>query len=269
MPRSFVLYLIRHGEANHNVQERMAQEQALADALARGCSPEETKKLCEEARRHVLDDPSFFDASLSTTGIQQAMQARQKLADWIAIEGLPEPQQILVSPLKRTLQTADLVFPDHTNIHVREDLRERLTGRPADNRASTEVQQESFSRFSFRHVRLQSMLNWNLGEVFREGAIQQRPLHRKTSSLNTDVETEDEEKVRERASKLFRLLNGLSQDMEAAAIVTHKGYLRGLERGPLDQIDAPLFGNCEIRAYRLTMSTGHHRLRPEVAIRIK
>jgi hypothetical protein len=60
---------------------------------------------------------------------------------------LPPPTEVLVSPLQRTLQTADLVFPDHCNIRVRDELRERLTGRPADNRMATFLAEQKFSHF--------------------------------------------------------------------------------------------------------------------------
>lgn len=133
--RSYILYLIRHGEALHNVQEKLAEEAAQEEGKKLNLSPLEIKQRMELARHQVLEDPAFFDSPLTERGVQQAREASTKL---YAMQR-PLPTEVFVSPLQRTLQTAAHLFvPEHhTSIRVREELRERLTGRPADNRYSS------------------------------------------------------------------------------------------------------------------------------------
>ena len=69
---------------------------------------------------------------------------------------------------------------------------------------------------------------------------------------------EDKEELRKRTERLFVLLG--ETDQNCVTVVTHKGYLRELERGPFGQTDAKEFKNCEIRAYQVTVSTADHRL---------
>ena len=38
--------------------------------------------------------------------------------------------------------------------------------------------------------------------------------------------------------------------------MTHKGWLREFERGPLGRPNATEFGNCELRAFQLTIGEG-------------
>jgi hypothetical protein len=57
--------------------------------------------------------------------------------------------------LQRTLQTADLVFPDHCNIRVRDELRERLIDDLPIIALATFLAEEKFSN-SFVHLRLNS-----------------------------------------------------------------------------------------------------------------
>ena len=79
------------------------------------------------------------------------------------------------------------------------------------------------------------------------------------SSFNTDRATEDDGKLRERTAELLRMLAESRHD--AVAVITHKAFLRGLERGPFRQDDAVEFRNCEVRVY----STGLPSSRPAEA----
>lgn len=73
----FTVYLIRHGEASHNVLEKIAKKQALEQALAEGLHKDDelTKERMENARQHVLLDNTLFDAPLSDLGHNEAKQA--------------------------------------------------------------------------------------------------------------------------------------------------------------------------------------------------
>jgi broad specificity phosphatase PhoE len=62
---------------------------------------------------------------------------------------------------------------------------------------------------------------------------------------------EDKEALRVRTNKLWGLL--AESEERVIAVVTHKGYLRELERGPLEQPHATEFTNGEVRAYQVTI----------------
>jgi len=241
-PMDLTLFLIRHGEASHNVLEKMAKQEALEKALAEGLKEDDelTKERVELARQRVLLDDNLFDAPLSQLGKQEARGAGEALSSLSKEQDLPFPEEILVSPLTRTLETANLVFPQHANIHVREELRERCTGKPPDTRSSPDQLRSriSFSRFSMTR----------LEEV---AAIQQ-------SQQQWEIQKKEENKsmLRERTRQLFRLLAECPSNRKSIAVVTHKAYLRELERGPFGDPGAVEFKNGEIRAYKI-------RLHPE------
>ncbi|VEU44273.1 unnamed protein product [Pseudo-nitzschia multistriata] len=306
--RVVLLYLIRHGEAEHNILEKKAMREACSSAIRDDGLPEdhpETKRRMEEARRRVLNDERLRDARLSELGRKEARDARANMKNMIDENGtvdanvgkqslplsLEQPSYVLVSPLTRALETADIVFPGHRSIHVREDLAERRTGKPPDTRSScfTLGMRDSFKRFSLAQLQNQSMEKLKL-EVAREqkqkGDVGKAS---STSVTNTTICTggsdanmaekqevfimrgdlcekierdnfteEDKEELRKRTERLFVLLG--ETDQSSIAVVTHKGYLRELERGPLGQTDATEFKNCEIRTYKVTVSLADHRL---------
>jgi broad specificity phosphatase PhoE len=200
--RTFTLYLIRHGEAAHNVEEKKAEKRVLAESAAQGLDADhpETRDRILLARQAILDDESFFDAPLTSQGEDEARQAHARIAAWTttttktatdddddnSVLLLPAPQEVFVSPLRRALRTADLIFPPNVAhhhlhpqqqsqqsksntttttitstlpIHVYEDLRERLTGRPADNRFASHVLAKCFRQCNFHHLRINSFLH--------------------------------------------------------------------------------------------------------------
>jgi hypothetical protein len=59
--KTFTLYLIRHGEATHNVLEKAARKAALEKAIADGYDKDsdEAKNRMEEARKGVLNHNRF------------------------------------------------------------------------------------------------------------------------------------------------------------------------------------------------------------------
>merc|ERR1719378_292099 len=119
-----------------------------------------TKQRMDEARKAVLNDENLKDAKLSALGRREAEAARDELKNLIAEQQeqgqqLAEPEYVLVSPLTRTLETADIIFPDHRGIHVREDLAERRTGKPPDTRSPVSHLElrSSFAHFSMKRLR--------------------------------------------------------------------------------------------------------------------
>jgi broad specificity phosphatase PhoE len=147
---------------------------------------------------------------------------------------LQPPEEILVSPLTRTLETANLIFPNHDHVHVREELRERNTGKPPDTLSPANQLRArlSFARFSMNRLEEQT-------------ALQQEKLQQVIQ------EEEDKATLRERTRQLFRLLAESPLETKSIAVVTHKGYLRELERGPFENPSSPEFQNCEIRVYQI------------------
>ncbi|GKY92565.1 hypothetical protein MPSEU_000226700 [Mayamaea pseudoterrestris] len=322
--RSYTLYLIRHGEAFHNVQEKIAEKEAEALALAQGLSPAEVHLKMMLARQRILDDPAFFDSPLTAGGIQQAHEASAKLYSMI----FPLPTEVFVSPLQRTLQTAAHLFvPEHhSNVRVREELRERLTGRPADNRYSSSVlaSRKSFARFSFKNLRQNSlkmefdidsfngsdegdsellpmfddMGNVHLGETADEDDSELpidggddlgpdfglgididvdpmasdldrsecRTLDASATSMSSSMSSsrnvqrcmELEKDLQIRAGKLLSIL--CDSESCSVAVLSHKAYLRALERGVFGREEASEFGNCEIRVYTITLDTSSKSL---------
>lgn len=237
----FTLYLIRHGEASHNVLEKIATQQALEDALAEGLGEDDelTKERMEKARQGVLLDNALLDAPLSDMGKEEADQARIALERLSKDHSLEPPEEILVSPLTRTLETANLIFPKHVNVHVREELRERNTGKPPDARSPANQLRSrlSFARFSMNRL-----------AEFCE--LEEEKLHQ------GEQDEEDKATLRNRTFQLFHLLAESPSDTKSIAVVTHKGYLRELERGPFGNPSSPEFKNCEIRVYRVRVHPG-------------
>ena len=255
------------------MEEKMAQKLAQHEAKLKGLSPEETKRRMEEARQAILLDPSFFDAPLSDIGRSDAMECKRRLKG--LFEQFSPPTRAIVSPLQRTLQTAAIIFEsaDDTNIEVAEQVRERLTGRPADNRHATitVAQRESFRKMDFSRVRLLS----NMAEIQEalkdqmkhltvlEGSDKQTEVrsssgrrYGRTSSSNADpTSAETEEDLAKRTSQLLPLL--LEKEDTNVAIVSHKGYLRSLECTQFGVENPCNFNNGEIRVYRIVISKNH------------
>lgn len=228
------LFLIRHGEAEHNILEKQAQEQAAAEAIAGGIveGSKAYKDRLEEARQEILRSDMYRDAELSTKGKQMALNTKAEMMKLVGQHGYPSPAGVLVSPLRRTLETAAALFPDHPGVHVRDLLRERQTGYACDERSFAEEMQ---ARPEFSHMSFNKLLTID---------------RRRTWYLTTVKENKQD--LRKRSALLGELLRPL--DADAIAIVSHKGFLRELERGPLKRgEDWPEFGNCELRVYDMEL----------------
>eukprot|EP00445_Apocalathium_hangoei_P035908 CAMPEP_0203954616 /NCGR_PEP_ID=MMETSP0359-20131031/87555_1 /ASSEMBLY_ACC=CAM_ASM_000338 /TAXON_ID=268821 /ORGANISM="Scrippsiella Hangoei, Strain SHTV-5" /LENGTH=1145 /DNA_ID=CAMNT_0050888149 /DNA_START=48 /DNA_END=3483 /DNA_ORIENTATION=+ len=221
------LFLVRHGEAVHNILEREAKKRASVAAKQQGLSPAFCKEEAERVRKQVLQDEALHDAALSLDGKVMALNAQAQINQLLS-KGFAKPTCILVSPLERTLQTAALIFPGHPNTHVVEALRERRTGLPCDERKSA---QEVAMRATFQHMSFENLCIEDV-EVF-------------LSDLCSGVE--DAQELRSRTRAFLGTMPNYEDDV--IAIVTHKGFLRELERGPLGRSDATEFGNCEVRVY--------------------
>ena len=165
--RHRTLYFIRHGEAKHNILEKAAIKKAKEDAVAEGFAEdaEETKQRMELARQEILNNESLLDAELSPDGMKEAEGARNDIERIIKDKALPPPTEVLVSPLQRALQTANIVFPGHKNIKVREEVRERLTGKACDRKTS-----------AFKMARRDTFRNFNMNRQLRSSIKQSNAL---------------------------------------------------------------------------------------------
>lgn len=259
------LFLVRHGEALHNVEEKKVQKRAEREAIATGLtkgSPEFAAYV-EGARNQVLKDEAFRDAPLSPAGKAQALDALAEINQLLS-RGLPEPTGILVSPLQRTLQTAAMIFPKHPNVHVREELRERRTGLPCDERTHADdvYNRDTFCFMSFDKLRcLDRKKNRSkstmpvLDDSAPDGGIGSKfgIISNNDSIVEMVLELEGKNQLRDRTAQIAELLRDLGGD--SLAVVTHKAFLRELERGPLGRPAATEFGNCEVRVYDVTLPT--------------
>lgn len=162
-----IIYLVRHAEAEHNVRER----QALEKAIARGITSKSQQDL---ARRAVLQrSPSLEDAPLSEEGTRQADATGRKvfkLLDGRKMRYRP-PEVVLVSPLRRTLQTAIRCFcgnicPNESNIRfvAIEAMREKRTGLACDERSPLWKLRQEFPYVDFSDLERDDLPNIPKGE---------------------------------------------------------------------------------------------------------
>jgi len=250
-----LLYLIRHGEATHNVLEKEAQEKAATEAEALGIQrgSEVQKAMMEMARKAVLRDLSQADPELSSFGEEQALQSRSDMSRLTSkIDNpLPKPSTVLVSPLQRTLQTAAQVFPNHPKVRVHSIVQERHTGLACDapSPAAEMCTREAFSFMDF------GILLKEEGEATVSDKVEEHKhgcAHGPEAghlSENNVFELETAADLRRRTAKIADILWN-AEDC-AVCVVSHKGYLRELERGPLGRPEAKEFRPGEIRIYEV------------------
>jgi len=230
-----LVFLVRHAQAEHNVAEEWAED----TVRAHGGSPEEQ----EAARRAVLDDPALRDPGLTERGEQQASVASSSLADMVESMGYNAPDVVLVSPLRRTLQTARLLFPEHPRLEALELLREKRTGKPCDERTNASCVAKEFPQVCFDAISQQDASS-DRGYVFHPDDV------------------EDNHTLRRRSHLLLELLGRRPE--RVLALITHKGLLRELNRVALSRPDDscegedsthdtrdPTFGNAEMRVIEI------------------
>jgi broad specificity phosphatase PhoE len=250
------LYLIRHGEATHNVVEKEAQAKAAAEAEALGIQRggDAEKAMMEMARKAALRDLNQTDPELSSLGREQALNSRSEMSRLISNvdSPLPKPSMVFVSPLQRALQTAALVFPNHPKVRVHGILQERQTGFACDKPSSaTEMcRHEAFSFMDFGiplKEEAEAIVGNNV-EEYRHGCAHPVEPRRYLSESNV-FEPETVVGLRRRTAKIGELL--WNAEDGAVCVVSHKGFLRELEREELGRPEAKEFRPAEIRVYEV------------------
>lgn len=202
--RRRTLYLIRHGEAEHNVLEKQAQDQAKQEAETLGLSPDETWERMEEARKAVLLDAGLRDAALTDQGRQQAREAAARLEQIVAEGKAHPPTEAMCSPLSRCLETCQIILENYEiQAHIRNELQERQTLYPPDTpKTLEELMQSGITRNDSRFI-------FNMDSVSPEHAEEEAKCR------------ESKEMLRERASQLFDLL--MKMEHRHVLVVSHKG----------------------------------------------
>jgi broad specificity phosphatase PhoE len=240
--RRRTIYLIRHGEAEHNVLEAKAQKEAEIQAKKMNLSKEETYQRMEEARKSVLTDVNLRDAALTEKGKQQARDASKKLNDLIVNRKIHHPTEAICSPLSRCLETCKILCEDvDISANIRPEIAERRTLYPPDKPKPIDKllrYTRNDDRFTIDHINIEQLSKDKVDDEI--------------------VCRESKEMLRERASQFFDLL--MDCEHRHVLVVSHKGFLRELERGLFELDDSPLFDNCELRIYQVIFSKGDRRL---------
>ncbi|CAB9509427.1 PGAM [Seminavis robusta] len=305
--RRRTLYLVRHGQALHNVKEAEAQETARQMALQQqpSCTPDEIAQQMEAARKAVLQDATLFDAPLTALGRQQAKQAGEYLAELIDRGVAPPPTEAMVSPLSRCLETADILLQQHLQhefdipdddedpserldinneatkdndnttteesprrgqrrstllVHIRPEIQERQTQYPPDTPQTPDqlyhwTQQQQQEPQEPQQPEQQLDNNTDSSSSSNNYRFHH---HGKALTGHALQVEESRTQLRERASKLFDVLMEMSH--RHVLIISHKGYLREMERGLLGLTDSPLFDNAEVRVYHVVFTRGDRSL---------
>lgn len=174
-------------------------------------------------------DPMLWDTVLTVDGMAGARKRSSRAAKLY-----PPPQVLLVSPLTRTLQTADLAFSDYRgHREVEPLLRERLY-LSSDVGTSRDTLSTRFPHYNFA----------SLEDVWWYDAVglrDQRP-----SMVQVEQLMEPEGVFKRRCGDLRASL--ASRPEEVIGVVSHWGVLR--------ELTGREFENVELRTYVLDVETG-------------
>lgn len=188
------IYCIRHGLAEHNVLY---------------------EKYGDEA--HFYED--YVDTSLVSEGIQQATNLGEKIISMPEINNI---ELIIVSPLKRTLQTCENIFTN-TNIPKisLEEVREYPCGlHTCNKRESISLKKQQFININFDYIKNDKDLLWN------------------SDRLETLIELDS------RVNMFKEFLK--SREESNIVVISHCDFLSKLMYGKIQQLK-----HCEIYKYQI------------------
>jgi len=241
--KELLIYFVRHAEAEHNVKEK----EAVREVIKHGGG----KKEQELARKNILQNSVLRDAPLSQHGTLEAKHTCCDL-DYLMSAGdvrYQPPKVVLVSPLRRALMTATLLFyhPENGNNNPQflavEALREKRTGLACDERHDVKTLQNEFPHINFDNVQ---------------------------RGLPVVPIGEDNSAVKARAKKFMEERLPHFSNFGFVAVVSHKGWLREMRHtlkehvmdGSLevdfdvDEWDQTLFKNSEVRVAEFCWEVG-------------
>ena len=192
-------HFIRHAEGEHNVVGEL------------------------DHRNYLL--PEYEDAVLSRKGLDQCNALASEVS---RSENFKHIDLILVSPLRRTLQTATLTFPSFINKvpwYGIDSIREVTGMHPCDRRLPVSTTSKEFPHVSFEFITANEDPLYHLYKNSRE----------------------PEEKVVERCEEFMRWV--FQRDEQDILVITHSAFLRTLSRVLLRIRHDNQYENAEIRSY--------------------
>ncbi|WP_425040703.1 histidine phosphatase family protein [Primorskyibacter sp. S187A] len=143
-------------------------------------------------------DPMIFDAPITDLGETQALRARE------AVQAL-DIEQVIVSPLTRTLQTAHLIFGQRLPVRIDARVREQLTNSCDVGRTPQELARE-YPHHDFDHL---ETCWWHDEEKDHRG-----------------ISVESDAILQARADAYAQFLQ--ESGTRSTAIVTHGNFIRAL-----------------------------------------
>jgi len=129
-----------------------------------------------------LENDTISDPPLSQLGLEEARNAKRSLEQLIDMYNLPAVEEVWVSPLQRTLQTAATIFPESSSpddgsnstatsavsssrerapiIRVKMEIEERQSGLACDTHSSYDTIRKwrTFKRFSLSCLKLDKLV---------------------------------------------------------------------------------------------------------------
>jgi len=247
------IFLIRHGESEHNLAMNESRLQRSGVNL--------------EVKFH----PNYIDALMTLKGREQAEKAGALMKD-------KNIKHVICSPIRRCIETAKIVFKDHPNspkILINPMFRELQCcvadmGSPLDEieKLFSDIDFTSMRRYEEPHI-------WHItdsyDEVTRTEIIEEikkrattpeeqkkvahvvliekmKLIYPKTLESHFEVS----KRVKKCKEELKAILGELKED-ETVAVVSHHGFLDCFTAMKLDEEYKPLDGmdlaNCEVREY--------------------
>lgn len=201
-----LIHFVRHAEGHHNVAGRL-----------------------NPLFGYLRED--LVDAELTDYGESQCKALSVK-----SIPNLNGVELLVVSPMRRTLQTATLSFPQHLQSFpwvALENIREQTGKHPCDHRSTISALKQQFSHVNFDHV-----------------SAEEDPLY-----FLYPNRREPSDMVSARAKSV---LDWLAERKEKEiVVVSHQGWLSHLFNELLetdDQQDKAKFQNCEVRSFIVDFS---------------
>lgn len=174
-------------------------------------------------------DPLKYDTVLTPEGIEGARKAA-KLAAQLG----PQPEVLVVSPMSRTLHTADLVFEHYTGPRVVEALARERLWLASDIGSHPDELRKNFNCGKYDFDELDDIW-WHNGG----------------SSDPKAINPESDEYFQQRIEDLKAYL--LSRPEEVIGLVAHWGVLK--------ELTGHSFTNCEIKTFSLCEKEGVNEVR--------
>ena len=210
-PGEKLVHFVRHAQGHHNVAGE------------------------EDKVRYQSEE--FADAAITELGMTQCHELRDRNVN----EGNEKFKSdlIVVSPLKRTLETATNCFPNLSGKIpwlAHESIREQTGLHPCDRRSKTSEYKTEFSHINFDLI-----------------TDEEDPLYSRYSTVR-----EPDEDVAVRSRVFFDWLS--ARDDKEVTVVTHSAFLRHTFRYVLDvgdsigSDDAGSFKNCELKSFIISFN---------------